>query len=92
MVCRSPLRTGCSGCRSTVTTSRRCPPPALCPRAGKGPVLIEAITFRMNGRAEHDDASYVPEALVEAWRARTSILERLIEDGANRANENSSSI
>jgi TPP-dependent pyruvate/acetoin dehydrogenase alpha subunit len=42
-------------------------------RSGKGPVLVEAITFRMNGHAEHDDASYVPPELVEAWRARDPI-------------------
>jgi TPP-dependent pyruvate/acetoin dehydrogenase alpha subunit len=53
-------------------------------RAGNGPVLIEAITFRMNGHAEHDDASYVPQDLVEAWRQRDPIdilRARLIEDG-----------
>ena len=53
-------------------------------RSGKGPVLIEAITFRMNGHAEHDDASYVPEALVKAWSKRDPIdilRERLIDEG-----------
>ena len=29
-------------------------------RAGGGPTLIEAKTFRMKGHAEHDDAGYVP--------------------------------
>jgi len=59
-------------------------------RNGGGPVLIEAITFRMNGHAEHDDASYVPEALVEAWRARDPIdllRARLIEDGVKSARQ-----
>ena len=44
----------------------------------------------MNGHAEHDDASYVPEALVEAWRARDPIdllRARLIEDGVKSARQ-----
>jgi TPP-dependent pyruvate/acetoin dehydrogenase alpha subunit len=43
-------------------------------RAGKGPTLIEAMTFRMKGHAEHDDAGYVPRELVEHWRQRDPIL------------------
>ena len=42
-------------------------------RAGKGPTLIEAKTFRMKGHAEHDDAGYVPKELFEQWRARDPI-------------------
>jgi pyruvate dehydrogenase E1 component alpha subunit/2-oxoisovalerate dehydrogenase E1 component alpha subunit len=42
-------------------------------RGGAGPSLIEAKTFRMKGHAEHDDAGYVPPALVEAWRAKDPI-------------------
>jgi TPP-dependent pyruvate/acetoin dehydrogenase alpha subunit len=43
-------------------------------RSGKGPALIEAMTFRMKGHAEHDDAGYVPSELVESWRERDPIL------------------
>ena len=37
---------------------------------GKGPVLIEAKTFRRKGHAEHDDAGYVPEDVRRKWEAR----------------------
>lgn len=42
-------------------------------RAGGGPTLIEAKTFRMRGHAEHDDASYVPPALIAEWEERDPI-------------------
>lgn len=42
-------------------------------RAGDGPSLIEGKTMRMRGHAEHDDASYVPPALLEEWRRRDPI-------------------
>ncbi|VUZ86456.1 pyruvate dehydrogenase [Candidatus Methylomirabilis lanthanidiphila] len=42
-------------------------------RAGEGPSLVEGKTMRMRGHAEHDDASYVPPALLEEWRARDPI-------------------
>jgi len=40
---------------------------------GKGPVLLEAKTFRRKGHAEHDDASYVPEDLRREWEAKDPI-------------------
>jgi len=42
-------------------------------RGGKGPSLIEAMTFRMRGHAEHDDQRYVPKKLIEKWAARDPI-------------------
>lgn len=42
-------------------------------RAGEGPTLIEARTFRMRGHAEHDDASYVPKHLFAEWERRDPI-------------------
>jgi pyruvate dehydrogenase E1 component alpha subunit/2-oxoisovalerate dehydrogenase E1 component alpha subunit len=42
-------------------------------RAGGGPSLVEAKTFRMKGHAEHDDAGYVPPELFETWRQRDPI-------------------
>src|SRR5436190_1443906 len=36
-------------------------------RAGDGPSLIEAVTMRMHGHAEHDPADYVPAELHETW-------------------------
>jgi pyruvate dehydrogenase E1 component alpha subunit/2-oxoisovalerate dehydrogenase E1 component alpha subunit len=42
-------------------------------RAGGGPSLVEAKTFRMKGHAEHDDAGYVPREQVERWAKRDPI-------------------
>lgn len=47
-------------------------------RSGDGPTLIEAMTFRMRGHAEHDDAGYVPGELFELWKERDPI-ERLAD-------------
>src|SRR5437660_1767481 len=41
--------------------------------AGSGPTLIEAVTMRMHGHAAHDDMRYVPQELIEKWRARDPI-------------------
>jgi TPP-dependent pyruvate/acetoin dehydrogenase alpha subunit len=45
-------------------------------RAGEGPTLLEAVTMRIDGHAIHDEASYVPDDLLDAWRNRDPI-ERL---------------
>lgn len=37
---------------------------------GGGPVMIEAVTFRRKGHAEHDDAGYVPRELLAAWEKK----------------------
>jgi 2-oxoisovalerate dehydrogenase E1 component alpha subunit len=43
-------------------------------RAGGGPTLIEALTYRITAHTTSDDASrYRDEAAVEAWRARDPI-------------------
>ncbi len=42
-------------------------------RRGEGPSLIECKTMRMRGHSEHDDASYVPRALLEEWRTKDPI-------------------
>ncbi len=42
-------------------------------REGEGPSLVEGKTMRMRGHAEHDDASYVPAAMLEEWRKRDPI-------------------
>jgi TPP-dependent pyruvate/acetoin dehydrogenase alpha subunit len=42
-------------------------------RAGGGPSLLEAKTFRMTGHAVHDDAGYVPAELFEEWRKKDPI-------------------
>jgi TPP-dependent pyruvate/acetoin dehydrogenase alpha subunit len=42
-------------------------------RAGGGPSLIEARTFRMSGHSEADLAAYVPDDLLVAWAERDPI-------------------
>jgi TPP-dependent pyruvate/acetoin dehydrogenase alpha subunit len=42
-------------------------------RAGEGVTLIEVITFRMKGHAEHDNQAYVDPALIEEWRAKDAL-------------------
>jgi pyruvate dehydrogenase E1 component alpha subunit len=42
-------------------------------RRGEGPSLIECKTMRIRGHSEHDDASYVPKALLDVWRAKDPI-------------------
>jgi 2-oxoisovalerate dehydrogenase E1 component alpha subunit len=40
-------------------------------RAGQGPTLIEAVTYRMSSHSSSDDASrYVPKQELEAWKRR----------------------
>jgi pyruvate dehydrogenase E1 component alpha subunit/2-oxoisovalerate dehydrogenase E1 component alpha subunit len=53
-------------------------------RAGGGVTLIELITFRRKGHAEHDNQSYVTRAEIEAWEAKDPIdryVRRLTESG-----------
>ena len=35
---------------------------------GEGPTIIETITMRMRGHAEHDDFSYVPKDVLAHWQ------------------------
>ncbi len=53
-------------------------------RAGEGASLIELVTYRRLGHAEHDDQRYVPRAELEHWSERDP-LERyatvLLESG-----------
>jgi TPP-dependent pyruvate/acetoin dehydrogenase alpha subunit len=39
-------------------------------RKGDGPALIETVTMRMRGHAEHDDFRYVPRPMLEYWERR----------------------
>lgn len=43
-------------------------------RRGGGPEMVECLTMRMKGHAEHDDARYVPKEEFEKWRKRDPIL------------------
>jgi TPP-dependent pyruvate/acetoin dehydrogenase alpha subunit len=43
-------------------------------RTGGGAALIGVDTMRMQGHAQHDDARYVPKALLDDWSAKDPIL------------------
>jgi pyruvate dehydrogenase E1 component alpha subunit/2-oxoisovalerate dehydrogenase E1 component alpha subunit len=43
-------------------------------RAGGGAALIGVDTMRMQGHAQHDDARYVPKALLDAWNEKDPIV------------------
>ena len=49
-------------------------------RAGAGPTIIESMTMRMSGHAAHDNAWYVPKALLDAGKKKDPIdrFERLL--------------
>jgi pyruvate dehydrogenase E1 component alpha subunit/2-oxoisovalerate dehydrogenase E1 component alpha subunit len=42
-------------------------------RAGRGPTLLECVTFRMKGHAQHDNQAYVPDEAIEEWAAKDPI-------------------
>jgi TPP-dependent pyruvate/acetoin dehydrogenase alpha subunit len=53
-------------------------------RSGGGVTLVELITYRRKGHAEHDNQSYVPKEEIEAWEARDPIdryVRQLTENG-----------
>jgi TPP-dependent pyruvate/acetoin dehydrogenase alpha subunit len=51
-------------------------------RSGAGPTIIESVTMRMSGHAAHDNAWYVPKALLDAGKKKDPIdrFERLLLD------------
>lgn len=58
-------------------------------RAGLGPQAVEAVTLRIHGHAAHDDASYVPQALRDAYAGRDPVdrlRARLVLDGLGDQN------
>lgn len=57
-------------------------------RQGLGPTLIEALTMRMKGHAEHDDMKYVPQEQLDRWAPRDPILlfEKFLNDNGIGAN------
>lgn len=53
-------------------------------RNGGGVTLIELVTYRRRGHAEHDNQSYVPASEIKEWEARDPIdawVRRLKESG-----------
>jgi TPP-dependent pyruvate/acetoin dehydrogenase alpha subunit len=54
-------------------------------RAGEGPVLLEALTYRWQGHYEGDQQSYKPAEETASWKARDPLLiarRQLESDGA----------
>ena len=45
-------------------------------RAGGGVTLVELITYRRKGHAEHDNQSYVPPGEIDRWAAENDPLDR----------------
>ena len=47
-------------------------------RKGEGPTLIELITYRRKGHAEHDNQSYVPPGEIERWARENDPVDRYV--------------
>jgi pyruvate dehydrogenase E1 component alpha subunit/2-oxoisovalerate dehydrogenase E1 component alpha subunit len=47
-------------------------------RAGEGTSIVELMTYRRKGHAEHDNQSYVPAGEIEKWAAENDPLDRYI--------------
>jgi pyruvate dehydrogenase E1 component alpha subunit/2-oxoisovalerate dehydrogenase E1 component alpha subunit len=47
-------------------------------RQGGGPTLIEAMTFRRKGHAEHDNQSYAVPGEIEHWAATNDPIDRFV--------------
>jgi len=58
-------------------------------RRGEGVTLVELITYRRKGHAEHDNQSYVPAGEIERWERENDpimrYLERLRSEGVEDA-------
>jgi len=42
-------------------------------RRGGGPTFLECRTMRMRGHSEADNATYVPQTLLDEWRGRDPV-------------------
>ncbi len=48
-------------------------------RAGEGPTLLEMMTYRRKGHAEHDNQRYIPEGEIERWAETNDPIDRFVE-------------
>jgi TPP-dependent pyruvate/acetoin dehydrogenase alpha subunit len=48
-------------------------------RAGGGVTLIELMTYRRKGHAEHDNQSYVPAGEIERWASENDPVDRYVK-------------
>jgi len=57
-------------------------------RRGGGTSIVELVTYRRKGHAEHDNQSYVPAGEIERWEKEndpiTRYIARLVEEGVRR--------
>lgn len=58
-------------------------------RAGGGPTLLELMTYRRKGHAEHDAQKYVPAGELEEWEAKDPVTryERWLLETGNATDE-----
>jgi pyruvate dehydrogenase E1 component alpha subunit/2-oxoisovalerate dehydrogenase E1 component alpha subunit len=58
-------------------------------RRGEGVTLVELVTYRRKGHAEHDNQSYVPPGEIERWETENDpiarYVARLLEEGVAQA-------
>jgi pyruvate dehydrogenase E1 component alpha subunit/2-oxoisovalerate dehydrogenase E1 component alpha subunit len=47
-------------------------------RAGEGVSLLELMTYRRKGHAEHDNQSYVPPGEIDRWAAENDPIDRFV--------------
>ncbi len=48
-------------------------------RRGEGVTLVELMTYRRKGHAEHDNQSYVPDGEIERWARENDPLDRYVK-------------
>jgi len=48
-------------------------------RAGGGVTLVELVTYRRKGHAEHDNQSYVPAGEIDRWAASNDPIDRYVK-------------
>jgi pyruvate dehydrogenase E1 component alpha subunit/2-oxoisovalerate dehydrogenase E1 component alpha subunit len=53
-------------------------------RRGEGVTLIELMTYRRKGHAEHDNQSYVPPGEIERWARENDPVDRYIKELTGR--------
>jgi TPP-dependent pyruvate/acetoin dehydrogenase alpha subunit len=53
-------------------------------RAGEGVTLVELITYRRKGHAEHDNQSYVPAGEIDRWARENDPVDRYVRDLTSR--------
>jgi TPP-dependent pyruvate/acetoin dehydrogenase alpha subunit len=58
-------------------------------RSGGGVTLVELMTYRRKGHAEHDNQSYVPAGEIDRWASENDpvdrYVKRLLDEGVNQA-------